>query len=56
LFDLDGGADDKRNRLESAVDQLHQKLGFDALRTGRQFSRARARLAPPKGGKNQDAT
>jgi len=48
LFDLDGGANDKRNRLEAAVDQLHQKLGFDALRTGRQFSRAQARLTATK--------
>ena len=39
LFDLDGGADDRRNRLEAAVDQLHIKMGTSVLRTGRQFSR-----------------
>ncbi len=25
MFDLEGGDDDKRNRLEAAVDQLHGK-------------------------------
>ena len=40
LFDLDGGEDDRRNRLEAAVDQLHIKMGTNVLRTGRQFSKA----------------
>ena len=48
LFDLEGGDDDKRNRLEAAVDQLHGKMGIDALRTGRQFARAYDRLAKQK--------
>ena len=39
LFDLDGGEDDRRNRLEAAVDQLHVKMGTNVLRTGRQFSK-----------------
>jgi hypothetical protein len=39
LFDLDGGEDDRRNRLEAAVDQLHIKMGTNVLRTGRQFSK-----------------
>ena len=45
LFDLEGGGDDKRNRLEAAVDQLHGKMGIDALRTGRQFARDHDKLA-----------
>ena len=45
---LEGGDDDKRNRLEAAVDQLHGKMGIDALRTGRQFSRAYDRSAKQK--------
>ena len=48
LFDLEGGDDDKRNRLEAAVDQLHGKMGIDALRTGRQFARAYGRLTKQK--------
>ena len=48
LFDLEGGDDDKRNRLEAAVDQLHGKMGTDALRTGRQFARAYDRSAKQK--------
>ena len=39
LFDLDGGEDDRRNRLEAAVDQLHVKMGANVLRTGRQFTK-----------------
>jgi len=39
LFDLSGGEDDKRNRLESAVDELHSKMGKEVLYTGRQFSK-----------------
>ena len=39
LFDLDGGEDDRRNRLEAAVDQLHIKMGANVLRTGRQFTK-----------------
>ncbi len=39
LFDLDGGEDNRRNRLEAAVDQLHIKMGTNVLRTGRQFSK-----------------
>jgi hypothetical protein len=50
LFDLEGGDDDKRNRLEAAVDQLHGKMGIDALRTGRQFARAHNRSAKAKTG------
>ena len=48
LFDLEGGDDDKRNRLEAAVDQLHGKMGTDALRTGRQFARAHDRSVKQK--------
>ena len=40
MFDLDGGEDDRRNRLEAAVDQLHIKMGSNVLRTGRQFTKA----------------
>ena len=39
LFDLLGGEDDKRNRLESAVDGLHSKMGKEVLYTGRQFTK-----------------
>jgi DNA polymerase-4 len=39
LFDLLGGEDDKRNRLESAVDDLHSKMGKEVLYTGRQFTK-----------------
>ena len=39
LFDLDGGEDNRRNRLEAAVDQLHKKMGANVLRTGRQFTK-----------------
>ena len=48
FFDLEGGDDDKRNRLEAAVDQLHSKMGIDALRTGRQFTRDHNRSAKQK--------
>ena len=48
LFDLEGGDDDKRNRLEDAVDQLHGKMGIGALHTGRQFARAYDRSAKQK--------
>ena len=48
LFDLEGGDDDKRNRLEAAVDQLHGKMGIGALHTGRQFARAYDRSAKQK--------
>ena len=40
LFDLDGGEDNRRNRLEAAVDRLHIKMGSNVLRTGRQFTKA----------------
>ena len=39
LFDLFGGEDDKRNRLESAVDEVHSKMGKEVLYTGRQFTK-----------------
>ena len=53
LFDLEGGDDDKRNRLEAAVDQLHGKMGIDALRTGRQFARAHNRSVQQKPAKDK---
>jgi DNA polymerase-4 len=40
LFDIDGGEDNRRNRLEAAVDRLHIKMGSNVLRTGRQFTKA----------------
>ena len=40
LFDLDGGEDSRRNRLEAAVDRLHIKMGSNVLHTGRQFTKA----------------
>ena len=39
LFDHNGGFDDKRNRLEAAMDQLQGKLGDRIIQFGRQFSR-----------------
>ena len=39
LFDHNGGFDDKRNRLEAAMDQLQGKLGDRIIQSGRQFSR-----------------
>ena len=39
LFDHNGGFDDKRNRLEAAMDQLQSKLGNRIIQSGRQFSR-----------------
>jgi len=39
FFDLFGGEDDKRNRLESAVDEVHSKMGKEVLYTGRQFTK-----------------
>ena len=39
LFDLPAGADDRRNRLEAAVDHLRGKLGPQSLKSGRQFAR-----------------
>ena len=39
LFDRNGGVDDKRNRLEAAMDQLQGKLGDHIIQSGRQFSR-----------------
>ena len=39
LFDRNGGVDDKRNRLEAAMDQLQGKLGDRIIQSGRQFSR-----------------
>ena len=39
LFDHNGGVDDKRNRLEAAMDQLQGKLGDRIIQSGRQFSR-----------------
>ena len=39
LFDHNGGVDDKRNRLEAAMDQLQSKLGDRIIQSGRQFSR-----------------
>ena len=37
LFDLRGGLDDKRNRLEQAIDSLEEKLGDGIIKSGRQF-------------------
>ena len=39
LFDRNGGFDDKRNRLEAAMDQLQGKLGNRIIQSGRQFCR-----------------
>ena len=39
FFDHNGGFDDKRNRLEAAMDQLQGKLGDRIIQSGRQFSR-----------------
>jgi hypothetical protein len=39
LFDLDGGLNDKRNRLEEAVDLLEEKLGDGIIKSGRLFTR-----------------
>ena len=39
LFDRNGGVDDKRNRLEAAMDQLQSKLGDRIIQSGRQFFR-----------------
>ena len=32
--------DNRRNRLEAAVDQLHIKMGTNVVRSGRQFTKA----------------
>ena len=42
LFDHNGGFDDKRNRLEAAMDQLQGKLGDRIIQSGRQFSRCQS--------------
>jgi len=39
LFDYNGGFDEKRNRLEAAMDQLQGKLGDRIIQSGRQFAR-----------------
>ena len=39
LLDIKGGFSDKQNRLEAAMDQVQQKLGENALQTGRMFQR-----------------
>jgi hypothetical protein len=41
LFDLGGSLNDKRNRLEQAVDLLEGKLGDGIIKSGRQFARRR---------------
>jgi len=39
LLDFAGGDDERRNTLEAALDEVHQKLGDNALQTGRMFKR-----------------
>lgn len=41
LLDIEGGFSDRQNKLEAAMDQVQQKLGEDALQTGRMFQRHR---------------
>ena len=41
LLDLEGGFSDRQNKLEAAMDQVQQKLGKNALQTGRMFQRHR---------------
>ena len=39
LLDIEGGFSDRQNKLEAAMDQVQQKLGENALQTGRVFQR-----------------
>ena len=41
LLDIEGGFSDRQNKLEAAMDQVQQKLGENALQTGRMFQRRR---------------
>ena len=41
LLDIEGGFSDRQNKLEAAMDQVQQKLGENALQTGRMFQRQR---------------
>ena len=41
LLDIEGGFSDRQNKLEAAMDQVQQKLGENALQTGRMFQRHR---------------
>jgi DNA polymerase-4 len=41
FLDLNDEVNDKRNRLEAAVDRLQGKLGDSIIQSGRQFSRQR---------------
>ena len=41
LLDIEGGFSDRQNKLEAAMDQVQQKLGKNALQTGRMFQRHR---------------
>ena len=46
---LNAVADDRRDKLETAIDRVHGKLGKAALQTGRQFVR-KPRLPTDKDG------
>ncbi len=39
LLDMEGGLNYKQNKLEAAMDQVQQRLGENALQTGRMFQR-----------------
>jgi hypothetical protein len=41
FLDLNDEVNDKRNRLEAAMDRLQGKLGDSIIQSGRQFSRHR---------------
>jgi hypothetical protein len=40
LLDIVDDNRQKKNKLEAAIDQLHEKLGDDVLKTGRQLKKA----------------
>lgn len=47
LLDLAGGTEDRKNKLERALDDVHQKLGTDAVQSGRMFQHKTGKSTKP---------
>ena len=55
LLSLAGGSEERKDRLEEALDQVHQKLGDDAVQSGRIFQRKHIKDGQRSSGQDPNA-
>lgn len=47
LLDLAGGTEERKNKLERALDDVHQKLGENVIQSGRMFQHKKTKTSNP---------